>query len=244
MKMSDDTEDINGNEGDENKAVVIHEASDLDILFPEKNQYISEREGSKTRKLIKEGGRYTDDGRAYLDRKSLPHIFGTDSAGARRFYNDLDDDDRLEQGSQQMASVASVNKELSERLQEPRDVVVKERLRDAEACINAFRDAPKLEKIRNIEESNIRRDLPKLKDKKVKKENLTECQVTGEPLGKDAEAHHMDRKADNPRRARDLDNIAIVNLEAHRTIHKEGANSREELSKLCKEIGWNDPSKN
>ncbi len=123
---------------------VVHSASELTIVFPEKNKHISNKESDKNRALVKSGGAYTSDGRAYVNKDVLPHLLATDTKGANRFYNNLDDEDKLENGSEKFASVSSLNKEISQRIQEPRDTLQKERLRDSEGCINALRDAPEL----------------------------------------------------------------------------------------------------
>lgn len=227
---------------DEKNLPVVHSAKDLSITFPEKNKHISEKEGEKSRSLVKNNGAYTSDGRAYIDKNALPHLLATDKKGANRFFNDLEEEDTLELGSQNLASISSVNKEISERIQEPRDTIQKERLRDSEACVNAFRDAPELEKIREVEESKNRKEQPKLKAKKIKAENITSCELTGDQLEPDADAHHIDRQADKPRKARDLNNIVLANKSPHREVHAAGAETPEELSALCAEKGWNDPT--
>lgn len=228
---------------DENNLPVVHSAKDLSISFPEKNKHISDKEAEKSRELVKNNGAYTNDGRTYIDKNALPHLLATDKKGANRFFNNLEDEDKLELGNQNLASVSSVNKEISERIQEPRDTLQKERLRDSEACVNAFRDAPELEKIREVEESKNRKEQPKLKAKKIKAENITACELTGAPLDPDADAHHIERQADKPRKARDLNNIVVANKLPHREVHAAGAETPEELSALCTEKGWNDPTK-
>lgn len=221
----------------------VHSAKNLSISFPEKNKHISDKEAEKSRELVKNNGAYTNDGRAYIDKNALPHLLATDKKGANRFFNNLEDEDKLELGNQNLASVSSVNKEISERIQEPRDTLQKERLRDSEACVNAFRDAPELEKIREVEESKNRKEQPKLKAKKIKAENITACELTGAPLAPDADVHHIERQADKPRKARDLNNIVVANKTPHREVHAAGAETPEELSALCTEKGWNDPTK-
>lgn len=156
----------------------------------------------------------------------------------------MENEDKLELGEKKLVAASAVGKEISERIQEPRDTVQKERLRDSESCLNALRDSPDLEKIREVEESKNRKEKSKLKARKIAAENISACQVTGEPLETDADAHHIARQADKPREAINLDNIIVINKQPHREIHAAGAESSEELSELCKEKGWNDPTKN
>lgn len=222
--------------------LVIHSASDLTLTFPKANQHIPSKEAEKTRKAISTQGAYTPDGKAYVNKKALPQVLATDQKGVNRFVNDLEDEDKMENGSETFVSAPAVMKEISERIQWPIDTIKKEKLRDSEGCVQALRDAPELDKIREVRESNIRKELPSLKMKKIKAESVTACQVTDEPLLPDAHAHHIQRKADNPSKALDLDNIVVVNPAPHDEIHAAGAESWDELSNLCKEKGWNDPT--
>jgi hypothetical protein len=123
-------------------------------------------------------------------------------------------------------------------LQEPRDAYKHERLKDSEGCINALRDAPELEKRRLLAESAIRKALPKLKDEMLKRGNIDVCQVSGSPLEKDAEVHHIERQADQPSKSLDPSNLLLVNKEQHREIHDAEAHSPEELTALAKQRGW------
>ena len=120
--------------------------------------------------------------------------------------------------------------------------VLPERLRDSEACLKALRDAPELEKIREAQESRNRHEQSKLKVRKIE-EGVTTCQLSGEPLEANSEAHHIERKADNPKKALDLDNVVLVNPAVHQEIHRKGAESPEELKALCEEKNWKAPFK-
>ena len=217
---------------------VLHSARDLSIDYPDVNPHIPEMQALKTREKITQNGAYTDDGRAYVEKRAILQILATDAKGANRFYNGLENEDKLERGKNRYASVASLNKELSERVQEPRDTIVRERLRDAENCLNAMRDAPELEKLREVEESKNRKEQPLLKRKKIRAEGIRACQLTGEDLDPSAAAHHIERRADKPRRSRDMDNIVVVNPPPHDDIHRSGAESGEELKALCEKRGW------
>jgi len=223
--------------------LVIHPASNLTLNFPRANQYISAEEAEKTRNAISTQGAYTPDGKAFINKKALPKVLATDKKGINRFVNDLDDDDKMENGIDTLVSAPAVMKELSKRIQWPMDTIKKEKLRDSESCVATLRDAPELEKIREVQESKIRKELPGLKKKKIKAEKITACQVSNKPLQPDAHAHHIERKADNPSKALYLPNIAVINPEPHDEIHAAGAESREEFSKFCNEKDWNDPTK-
>jgi hypothetical protein len=204
---------------------ILHSAEDLTVRVPKPIKQIKSA-ANKTQKLIKKSGAYTPDGRLYIKRNALPHMLVTDPKGARRFYNNLDEEDKLENGKDEYASVESVQKEASKRIQEPRDTLRRERLRYTEDCLKAARDAPQLEKIREIEESQIRKELPCVKKKKLKAASVDA--ITGHPLT-EPEVHHKDRMADNPRRALDPDNLEVLNKDTHKHIHRQGIETEEDF---------------
>ncbi len=228
---------------EENTELVVHSASELTLNFPKANPHISTEEAEKTRVAISEQGAFTPDGSAYVNKKTLPKVLATDKKGANRFVNNLDEEDKMQNGTDTLVSVPAVMKEISERIQWPIDTIKKEKLKDSEACIATLRDAPELEKIREVQESTIRKELPGLKKKKIKAEGITACQVTGDPLDPNAHFHHLHRKADRPDLALDLNNGVVVNPPPHDEIHEADAESPEEFSALCKEKGWQDPTK-
>lgn len=210
--------------------ITLRKVIDLKINFPEPSKSLSENENNLIRNSIKENGSYdAKTSETFINKKALKNILHTDQEGVKKFYNDLNNSDKREYSSDRFASTSSLKKELNERIQQPRDIVQREKYRESERCLDAMRDSPELEKIRGIEESRIRRQLPKLKDKKQKSERIMNCQISGQPI-ENAEAHHIIRKADDPRQATNLDNIAIVNENVHTRIHQEGASTKEELN--------------
>jgi len=210
--------------------IVVHSASRLTTKFNTPNEEIK-KEGELTRKKLKSDSSYTSDGKVWINKKTLPHLLATDTKAANMIYNDLEKDDKFENGKTKNISMEAVQKEVSKRSQEPRDTLQRERLKDSELCLIALRDAPELEKIRELQESKIRRELPKVKAKRIKLESVDA--ITKEPL-KNPEVHHKDRVADKPRKALDSDNLAVVNKETHRDIHRNNHDTAEEFKKLVK----------
>ncbi len=207
---------------------IIHSANELTINFSKPIEEIY-KEGQKSRKLIKSDGAYTPDGRVWVNKKILPHLLATDQKAIRRIYNDLENNDKLENGKKQYASVEAVHKEVSKRIQEPRDTIKKERLKDTEEILKNFRDSPCLEKKRELEESKIRKELPIVKRKKLKAEKVDS--ITQQPLI-NPEVHHKDRVSDNPRRALDETNLEAVNKDTHIELHKNSIETEEEFERF------------
>lgn len=221
-----------------NNELILFEIEKLKVKFPDKPELLEEKDAKNIQNAINKKGFYDSNGRCYLEKTAIRTIICTDSKGANRFYNDLEDNDKIENGKNHYVRIEAVQYEISKRSQEPRDIYVRERMKYAEDCIIDFRDSPQLSKMRSIEKSKIDKELPNIKKKKIKTEGLTCCELTGEPLEKNSAAHHMDRKSDVPRKALDEENIKIVNPGVHKTIHQAGAESKEELAELCKENGW------
>ncbi len=218
-------------------SLVKYKAEDLSIDFPD-NKYLSDKEKAITRNAINKGGIVKNDGRTFVNKNNMSNLLCTDKKGANKVYNDLDDDEKFQDGNSKYADTSAITKELSKRIQEPRPQLERERLKDSRDCINAFIDSPKLEKERSIESDRIQKELPKLTKKKMKSENIKCDQLTGETFDNDVEGHHKERKSDNPRKATDMSNILVTKKKNHQEIHKNGAEDSESLKKLAQEKGW------
>lgn len=224
---------------DDKGELILKPATELTLSFPEPHHMIKD-EGKKTRELIKQTGHVDPDtGKVFVDKKSLPHLLATDKAGVNKVYNELDNDDKLEDGERKLVSVPAVQKEISERITEPRDTIQIERLKDSEACLRTLRDAPEIVHARELLESKNRKDFPKVRNKLIKENNITHDECTGQPLQENPHAHHIERKADNPRKILDTNNIAIVNDDTHHVIHEENIHDEESLLKFSEENGGN-----
>jgi hypothetical protein len=218
-------------------SLVIKTASKIKIEFPE-NKILEEHEQDKIKKSIKDRG-IAHNNKTYVHSKSLPTQLNTDSTGAQIFYGKLDDKDKLTNGNDKYASTSSVLKEISERIEQPRNALVDEKLKFSEQCIKAFRDSPDLQRERQIEEVRIRQELPNLTRKKMKIDQITKCQFSGEDFDDDAEAHHKVRVADDPTKALDFDNLEVAKRKYHREAHSKKAETPEQLEAFKKEKGWN-----
>ena len=218
----------------------VRKAGDLTINFPS-NNLLEEKEQEIIKKSIIQGGIVSEEGRCYVDAKMLPKLLVTDKKGAAKVYNNAQENDKYENGDNQYLSTSEVKKNIDERIQEPRSTLSHEKLKYSEECINAFRDSSELVNERHIESDRITNDRPLLTDKKIKEENITKCQLSGKPFENDARGHHIERVADNPRKARDLNNIVVVKDKIHDDIHNKGAESPEKLKKYIKENKYNMP---
>lgn len=219
--------------------IIKHEAKNLDIKFPQ-NTNLNEKENLLPQKAIKETGIVDSTGKAFVGKTKMKDILITDKSGVNQFYNDLNDEDKFENGNKKYASVSACQKEITSKVQQDRPQLEREKLKHSRDCLNAFIESPELEKERSINSDRIKQELPTLTKKKMKAENITCDQLTGEEFEGDAEGHHVTRKKDDPSKALDLDNIIVVKSKTHDTIHKEEANTPGDLKALAKEKGWSE----
>lgn len=222
----------------DSKAITLFKAADLDLKFPEPKDFVPAVTATATQQAIVKKGSYTQDGKAYVEKSAIPHLLGTDKAGANQFYNDLSDADKMQSGSDRLVHTAAVMGELSRRIQEPFPANKQENLKYNEECLRAFRDNPELEKRRTVHEAQIRQALPGLKERMLRAERVTHCQVSGQPLDPKPHVHHIVRRADNPSLSLDPKNLALINPDPHDEIHRAEAHSPEKLETLSKEKGW------
>lgn len=215
-------------------------AKELDLKFPD-NKLLTKDEQSKINKAVKGGGIVASDGRGFFDANVLPDLLSTDKKGAAKVIVNATDEDILKNGNDKYLSMSATKKEIDKRIQEPRNMLKIEKLKHSEKCINTFRDAPELEKERQIEANRITEERSTLTNKKIKAENITACQLSGDKFNNDARGHHIKRVEDEPREARNLNNIVVVKENIHKDIHVCGAESPEELITYAKSHDYSIP---
>jgi hypothetical protein len=216
-------------------ALVPLAAENLDVKLPEPPRILAPKDAARTRNAIMKHGAVTHDSKMTYERDGIAAILCTDNAGANKFIAELANDEIIEDGHKMYIRQPPLNQELSRRIEQPRDAYQLERLRDAERCMNTVRDAPELENRRLKLEARNRKEMPKVKRQVLK--NAETC-ISGEPLQKNAEVHHVERVADNPDLALDPNNMRPVNPHIHDRIHAAKAHTPEALDELAKQEGW------
>ena len=220
---------------DKDNLPVIQPASALDLKLPEPSNLVRPGTAEKIQKAVVKHGAYTWDGEVLVNAKAVPTFLQTDRAGANLVMAKLPADQIVEDGRELLVKTAPLSQELSRRIQEPRDAAQLEALKYSEACLNALRDNPALEKARLVLESHNRKDMPAVK--KGVRNQTTHC-LSGEVLDRSAPIHHLERVADQPRKSVDPQNMVAVNNDPHNTIHKAEAHTPEAVNRLAEELGW------
>ncbi|ELA7316195.1 hypothetical protein Q9Y10_002607 [Vibrio alginolyticus] len=201
--------------------IVVRRLDTKKLVFPEPSDTVDSKTAKRTRSSIAKHSVMTEDGKTAVNVKAIGHILHTDTVGARGFVSDLDDEDKFSSGGEHYVRTPAVRKEVDERIEKPYDAKKRENLRDSSKCLEIVRDNQESERVRNVGEVNNREGQRHLKDRKIKRDGITNCEHSGEPLSGDAHAHHRVRRADDPDKALDLDNIEIVNPEHHEEHHRK-----------------------
>lgn len=201
--------------------IIKHVARELSIKYPI-SDYLSKDEMKRPQNIISKYGVSLQNNRTMMEKKGIPVLLNTDDKGANKVYGKIADSDKYTDGKNKYVSTSSLKKVMSDRIEEPRDPLKREILKYNEKCLDAFRDSEELENSRSKDEARISNELPKLAKKIRKERKIDRCEATNEPLEKGFAAHHLDRKADNPNKALDRDNIKIVNRTPHIEIHSKG----------------------
>jgi hypothetical protein len=218
-----------------NSALVPLSVENLDVKFPKAPEILRPKDAERTRNAISKHAAITSDAKVFYERDGIAAILATDAAGANKFVAERGEDEIIEDGKKVYVRLPSINQELSRRIQEPRDAYQLDRLRDAEQCLNAVRDAPELENRRLKLEARNRKEMPGVKRQVLK--NSDTC-ISGESLQSNAEVHHVNRVADSPDLSLDPNNLKPVNPKIHDQIHAAEAHTPEALAKLAEQRGW------
>ncbi len=214
-------------EKEEKKALVVNSLKKLKVE-PSKPRKEIEEFGEKAKKSLIDNGIYTSNGEVFIAKVSIPSLLATDSKGANIVYTNQENKDKFVDGKNKYISLPAMQKEISTRIQQPRDTIQKERLKYSEELIKNVRDAEELEKIRELEESRIRKELSSKKKAKLKKEEVDD--ITKEKLI-NPDVHHKIRVADDPTKALDEDNLVALNRDTHKDVHRNNADTPESYEK-------------
>ncbi len=218
-----------------NNSPVISPVSALNLNLPEPSDLVDPKAAVRIQKAVRNHVVYTPEGELLINKDCLKTLLQTDQAGANLVVANLPSEQKLENGNNHYVKSAPINQELSRRIQEPRDAQQLQGLKYSEACLNTARDNPELEVRRLVLESRNEKAMPAVK--KAVKQEATEC-LSGQPLQPNAEVHHKERVADQPRKSISPNNMVAVNPEIHTTIHNSQAHSPAALKELAKKQGW------
>ena len=214
-----------------NSEIVVKPLEIEKLHFPQTPDTVKPRAGEKIKTTIAHCAVRDAEGKTALDIASLPVVLGTDKPGAKRFYSDLENDDKFSAGGRHYVRLPALRKEVDVRIEQPHAADKRERLKHVSDCLSVVRDNPTSEQLRAVNEVAIRRGQKQLKQQKIARDGTTHCEMSGQPLQPDAEVHHEMRRADNPDLALNLDNLKLVNPQAHKEHHQKEQQEAESFGK-------------
>lgn len=192
-----------------------------DLNLPEPPAALSPATGKKVKETVENHSVRTPDGKTGINAKGTKILLNSDDVGAKKFMTEQRDKDKFKSGGEWYIRTPALRKEIDNRIEKPYDAQKREHLRYASTCLVKVRDNQESERDRSVEEVKIRKGQRTLKSQKIARDGVTHCERSGEPLAANAEAHHTVRRADDPDKALDLDNIELLNPEVHTQHHEE-----------------------
>lgn len=242
LKMNNnDSNGNSNNENDKNKNLpVVRKAIEFNVEYP-KNDSLPPKDVTNIQKAVNTGG--VAVGRStYIEKESVRKLLGTDKKRVAMIFNNADDKDKCSLGDKSFLSTPEFKKQATKEKEEDRPQYDREKLDYAEKCVDAFSQNLTLQKERSIQSDIIQKERPKLTEKALKNKNATHSEFSGKPFDNTPEgkpvAHHINRVADSPNEALDLDNLVLMRTDEHKEFHnsdylpnKEGYEKAKEEQK-------------
>lgn len=141
---------------EEKNEVLIRRASEFIIEYPD-DQNLQKKEKDKIQEAINNGG-VAFAQKTYVSEKSIPSLLSTDVKGAQIVLNNAPKVEVRQDGDEDYLSVSQLKKEITDRCEQPRSTLEREKLAYAEKCVDSFSKNATLEKERSIGADRIKKD--------------------------------------------------------------------------------------
>ena len=214
----------------------IRKASSYDINFPD-NKYLENSDKQRIQKAVTDGG-ISIGNKTFISEKELNKLLVTDRKGVTNAMMSTPPGDLKKVGDVEYMSTPHLQKEISQKRQQPRSITEQEKLGYAQDCVNAFSNNEELSRQRAIEADLITKQRAQLGKKVIKERKSKVSELSGKPLDGMAEVHHKDRVADKPERAFDPTNLAVIRKDEHcfEEVYLSQRNSEQKYFKtgICK----------
>ena len=195
----------------------IRKASSYDINFPD-NKYLENSDKQRIQKAVTDGG-ISIGNKTFISEKELNKLLVTDRKWFTNAMMSTPPGDLKKVGDVEYMSTPHLQKEISQKRQQPRSITEQEKLGYAQDCVNAFSNNEELSRQRAIEADLITKQRAQLGKKVIKERKSKVSELSGKPLDGMAEVHHKDRVADKPERAFDPTNLAVIRKDEHSEYH-------------------------
>lgn len=217
--------------------LILISIKETDYEKPKKrNKYIPDKKYEKIDKTCEKNAVITERGEVLVNSKATKNLLGVQSKGDAEyiFINQIPEKDKIEIEKEQYAISSAFVGLLDEKAQTARNAEKADILRYGRDSLINIADSDKSEAIRRQFDAHVEKELPKLKDKR----NVSNDEITGEPLKKGAAFHHDDKKSliTNLNNLLDPEKGIVVNPETHKVIHELEIKTQEEREKRTPEI--------
>lgn len=212
----------------ESNEIIKYEGKDLSIKFP-KNKRIDKGIKERREKLIVNHAIADHKNKTFVGNPAIKNLLSTDTAGARKFIVETDDEEKLEVEGNKYTSTRSIKDELAKRMEEPRSIDKQNEYEHANGALDALMRASELVIDRLTESKRLEKNEAKFLKDLQKELKIEVCDVSGERFTKrnPAHGHHLERKSDNPSKILDKNNIRFVTSDIHKDIHRKGAHGKD-----------------
>lgn len=182
------------------------------------NKYLENSDKQRIQKAVTDGG-ISIGNKTFISEKELNKLLVTDRKGVTNAMMSTPPGDLKKVGDVEYMSTPHLQKEISQKRQQPRSITEQEKLGYAQDCVNAFSNNEELSRQRAIEADLITKQRAQLGKKVIKERKSKVSELSGKPLDGMAEVHHKDRVADKPERAFDPTNLAVIRKDEHSEYH-------------------------
>lgn len=169
----------------------IRKASSYDINFPD-NKYLENSDKQRIQKAVTDGG-ISIGNKTFISEKELNKLLVTDRKGVTNAMMSTPPGDLKKVGDVEYMSTPHLQKEISQKRQQPRSITEQEKLGYAQDCVNAFSNNEELSRQRAIEADLITKQRAQLGKKVIKERKSKVSELSGKPLDGMAEVHHKER---------------------------------------------------
>lgn len=221
-----------------NEVSIYKNAKDFVFITPGYNEEYNQKVINEIVNAWKNGGNLDNYGRVWIDVCYLPQILRTNNANARYLLGKIPNKYKMTNETVFVRGT-EIGKLIDMGIQSA-DTISKERnLRYSRNVYHSIVDSETAQLLRAKHMEQIRVEKRKLKDKRMKKYNITRDELTGETLDRtNCQFSHIRSWSVYPELATNIDNGHIVNKGTHDIITSHEINDENELLSLCVERKW------
>lgn len=222
-----------------NEVGIYKNAKDFVFITPGYDETYNQKVINEIINAWENGGNLDIYGRVWIDVCYLPQILRTNGANARYLLGGISDRFKMVADGSEYVRGTEIGKLIDMGIQSVDTRSKEKNLRYSRNVYNSIVDSETAQLLRADRMEQIRSEKRKLKNKRMRKYNITRDELTGEILDRtNCQFSHIRSWSVYPELAINIDNGHIVNKETHDIITAHEINDEDELLSLCDEMGW------